>query len=73
MVSEDPPPPRFVSRLRPLSILDLERMSPAQLQRREFEEEQERLDWIEEQRRRERASALPARRLAAPHVSILGP
>jgi len=45
-------PPRFQSRLRPLSILDLERMSAAQRQRREAAEEQERKDWLAEQRLR---------------------
>jgi hypothetical protein len=45
-------PPRFRSRLRPLSIVDYERMSPAQLQRREAEEEQERRDWLDAQRRK---------------------
>ena len=50
-------PPVFKSRLRPLSILELERMSPAQLQRREFEEAQERQAWLDQQRR-----AAPARR-----------
>ena len=43
--------PVFRSRLRPLSILDLERMSPAQLQRREAAEAQERQQWLDEQRR----------------------
>ena len=43
--------------LRPLSILQLERMTPAQLQRREFEEVQERQAWLDQQRR-----AAPARR-----------
>ena len=43
--------PVFKSRLHPLSILDLERMSPAQLQRREAEEEAERRAWLDEQRR----------------------
>ena len=50
-------PPVFKSRLRPLSILELERMTPAQLQRREFEEAQERQAWLDQQRR-----AAPARR-----------
>ena len=45
------PGPVFRSRLRPLSILDLERMTPAQLQRREAEEAQERQQWLDEQRR----------------------
>jgi hypothetical protein len=45
-------PPRFRSRLRPLSIVDYERMSPAQLQRREAEEQRERQDWLDEQRRK---------------------
>ena len=50
--------PVFKSRLHPLSILDYERMTPAQLQRREAEEEQERRAWADEQRRavRERRS-----------------
>jgi hypothetical protein len=43
-------PPAFRSRLRPLSILDLERMSPGALQRREAEEERERREWAEQQR-----------------------
>ncbi len=46
-----PPPSKFISRLKPLTIYDLERMSPAQLQRREAEEERERKDWAEQQRR----------------------
>jgi hypothetical protein len=45
------PLPRFKSRLKPLSILDYERMSAAQLQRREFEEEQERRAWLDAQQR----------------------
>jgi hypothetical protein len=45
-------PPRFRSRLRPLTIVDYERMSPAQLQRREFEEDHERRAWLHEQRRK---------------------
>jgi hypothetical protein len=44
-------PAEFKSRLKPLSIVELERMSPAQLQRREAEEERELKDWLEEQRR----------------------
>jgi hypothetical protein len=44
-------PPVFRSRLRPLTILDYERMTAAQLQRREAEEERERQEWDEEQRR----------------------
>jgi hypothetical protein len=44
-------PQTFRSRLRPLSILELERMSPAQMQRREAEEEQERRAWADAQRR----------------------
>ena len=52
--------PAFKSRLRPLSIVDYERMTPAQLQRREAEEEQERRDWVEAQRRA--AQSKPARR-----------
>jgi hypothetical protein len=48
--------PAFVSRLRPLSILALERMSPAQLQHREKLEADERRQWLEAQRGR-----LPAR------------
>jgi hypothetical protein len=50
-------PLKFVSRLRLLSIVDYERMSPAQLQRRESEEAQERQQWLDEQRR-----ATPVRR-----------
>jgi hypothetical protein len=34
----NPATPGFWSRLRPLSVLDLEHMTPAQLQRREAEE-----------------------------------
>jgi hypothetical protein len=49
--------PVFRSRLRRLSILDLERMT-AQLHRREFEEQQERQAWLDEQRKRPK----PARR-----------
>jgi hypothetical protein len=44
-------PPGFRSRLRPLSILDLERMTPAQLQRREHAEE-ERRAWLGAQRQK---------------------
>jgi hypothetical protein len=44
-------PAEFKSRLRPLSIYERERMSPAQLQRREAEEERELKDWLEERRR----------------------
>lgn len=49
-----PDQPHFQPWLRPLSIVDLERMTPAQLQRREaFEQQQEkdRLDWEAQQRR----------------------
>ena len=46
------PPLIFRSKLRPLTILDLERMSPAQLQRCEAEEELERRDWLDAQRRK---------------------
>jgi hypothetical protein len=52
--------PVFKSQLRPLSILALERMSLAQLQRREAEEQQELRDWVEAQRRAARSK--PARR-----------
>jgi hypothetical protein len=44
-------PAEFKSRLRPLSIYERERMSPAQLQRREAEEEREIKNWLEERRR----------------------
>jgi hypothetical protein len=44
-------PPKFISRLRPLSILELERMSPGQRQRREVAEEVELREWRDEQRR----------------------
>ena len=44
-------PPVFKSRLRPLSIVDYERMSPAQLQRREAAEAQERQEWADAQKR----------------------
>jgi hypothetical protein len=43
-------PPIFRSRLRPLSILQLERMTPAQLQHREQMEQLERQQWLDEQR-----------------------
>ena len=46
-------PPVFRSRLRPLSILELERMSPARRQWREALEDLERREWDEEQRRRQ--------------------
>ena len=49
--------PVFRSRLHPLTILQLEKMSPAQRARREFEEERERQQWLDEQRR-----AAPVRR-----------
>jgi hypothetical protein len=48
------PPTTFVSRLRPLSILELERLSPRQAQRREAEEERELKAWCELQRRAQR-------------------
>jgi hypothetical protein len=48
----NPATPGFRSPLRPLSVLDLEHMTPAQLQRREAEEEQERRDWLDAQRRK---------------------
>jgi hypothetical protein len=41
------PPPIFRSRLKPLSILELERMSPAQLQPRE----RDLKDWLAEEQR----------------------
>jgi hypothetical protein len=47
-------PPVFKSKLRPVSIHDLERMTAAQLHRREAEEEQERRQWLDEQRRKPR-------------------
>jgi hypothetical protein len=46
------PSPTFRSRLRPLSIIDYERMSPAARARREFDEEAERQAWADEQRRK---------------------
>jgi hypothetical protein len=46
--------PVFRSRLRPLSILALERMSAAQLQRREALEEDELRQWRDEQKRKPR-------------------
>jgi hypothetical protein len=52
------PPSPFRSRLKPLSILDLERMTPGARQRREFEEQQERQALLDEQRKRPK----PARR-----------
>ena len=45
----------FISRLRQLTILDYEKMSPAALQRREFAEQQERQQWAEDQRRQGQA------------------
>jgi len=50
------PPSVFITRLRPLSIYQRERMSPAQLQRREAAEEREHKDWLEERRRAAMAS-----------------
>jgi hypothetical protein len=47
--------PLFESKLRPLTILDLERMSPAARARREAAEEQERRAWLDEQRRKPQA------------------
>jgi hypothetical protein len=44
-------PAEFKSRLRPLSIYERERLSPAQLQRREAAEERELKDWLAERRR----------------------
>jgi hypothetical protein len=43
-------PPTFRSRLRPLSIVDYERMSPAALERRAALEQQERREWDEAQK-----------------------
>jgi hypothetical protein len=51
-------PPAFRSNLRPLSIIDYERMSPQQRQHREKLEEDERRDWLDKQRNRPK----PARR-----------
>jgi hypothetical protein len=45
------PPPLFWSRLRRLTIVDYERMSPAQLQRREADEERELREFQEWQKR----------------------
>jgi hypothetical protein len=44
-------PPAFKSRLRRLTILDLERMSPAQRQRREADEQREVREWRDRQKR----------------------
>jgi len=43
-------PPAFKSKLKPLSIYQLERMSAAQLQRRQALEEAERQQWRDEER-----------------------
>jgi hypothetical protein len=60
-------PAEFKSRLRPLSVYELERMTPPQLQRREAAEEQELKDWLEEQRRA--AMTELRKRLAAEQMS----
>jgi hypothetical protein len=44
--------PTFYSRLPRLSIYQLERLSPAALQRRQALEERERADWEMEKRKR---------------------
>jgi hypothetical protein len=53
--------PSFKSKLRPLTILELERLSPAARDRREAEEERERRDWDAEQRRIARPKPAGAR------------
>jgi len=57
-----PTPPRFQSRLRPLSIRDYELMTHAQLQRREALEQQERREWLDQQLK-------PKPTVSAPNVS----
>ena len=56
--------PAFRSRLRPLSILDLEKMSHAQLRRREHDEEEELREWLDAQRRRAEPVRLSASKRA---------
>jgi len=44
-------PPKFRSRLKPLSIRDYELMSPGQRQRREAAEQAEYREWLDQQGR----------------------